>query len=540
MKRIIFLLMVLLILASCQIFPESRNNAIGSFAIELSIDDATPTNISVIYENGEGESSTALFNLDLKSRDPDIYTTEKINVETGNYSLTQCLVLDANDSIIAAAPIAGSDMATEVIATLPLDFSIVKDEETTIEPEIKTYSVSDTPEQYGYTSATASVIGLYDDFGESINNFSFDILREVSEEHPENVFISPVSLVYAFGLLHPGCGDAAAQEIKDVFYLNDLTENDEELYQLFMDFGNYLHTLDEGVDLSLAHAFWYDINKTPSSQYLTTINTYFGAETDQIDFSNTSNVVEEINSWAADKTHDKIEEVVTEDDVYGWIAALANATYFKGSWVNGFDSRDTREQTFYTVFDSSETVTCDMMSGGSIDDPWGMKTYRTEDFQLVRIPFKDKSRYEMACLMPFDKTCEEFLGNLDGEDWDYWMDNSHSTELILNMPKFEEEHKYYLPDALKNLGMQAVFSLGSLSRMFTDPNGFGVDDVIQSTFISVDEEGAEAAAVTVIGVYESCEPMVTEITFDRPFIYAIQDAETHAIIFIGIMKEPTQ
>jgi serpin B len=447
--------------------------------------------------------------------------------------------LDINDSIIAASPLAGSDMATSVTITLPLDFSIEKEEKTIIAPEIISYSGTDTPEKYGYTGATANLIGLYDDFGRSINSFTFDILKEVSEVDAQNIFISPVSLIYAFGLLHPGCVDDAGNEIKNVFYLDGLTENNEELYQLFMDFGNYLHTLDDGVDLSLAHAFWYDNSLTPTSNYLTTINTYFGAEAEQIDFGNSSQVVKEINDWASEKTNEKIDEIVTENDVQGWIAALANATYFKGSWVNGFNSKDTKDHNFYTVYDSTGSVNCQMMSGGTIDDPWSMKTYRSEDFQLVRIPFKDKSRYEMACLMPFDKTCEEFLSDINGENWDQWMDNTHPTDLILNMPKFEERHKYYLPAILQELGMQNIFLAGALSRMFSNSTAFGVDEVIQSTYISVDEEGAEAAAVTVVAVWTSAGPMVTEITFDRPFIYAIQDSETHAIIFIGIMKDPT-
>ena len=528
---------LLLLLISCQIFSDIGGTSIGSFIIELDIDDTNPVHVSVIYENDDGEVRTALLNL--RRMGQTLFQTDEINVNTGNYSLEQCLILDANDSIIAAAPFDGSDKAGFVTTPLPLNFNITKDEKTTITPDIITYSETDTPETYGYSSITSTLIGLYDDFSISINDFSFDIMQEVSQANAENVFISPISLVYAFGLLHPGCSDVAGQEIKDLFYLNDLTSSDEELYQLFMNFGNYLHTLDEGVDLSLAHAFWYDNSLTPTSSYLTTINTYFDAEIEQIDFNNANQVVEEINSWAADKTHDKIEEVVTENDVAGWIAALANATYFKGSWVNGFDSRDTKSHTFYTIYDSTESVECQMMSGGTIDDPWGMKTYMAEDFQLVRIPFKDKSRYEMVCLMPYDMSCEAFLSDMNAEDWDNWMDYSHITELILSMPKFEEDHKYYLPAVLQELGMQNIFQAGALSRMFSNSTDFGVDDVIQSTYISVDEEGAEAAAVTVVAVWVSAEPMVKEITFDRPFIYTIQDAETHAIIFIGIMKDPT-
>jgi serpin B len=536
MKRISPFLFILLLFTSCQIFPEIDDAAIGSFSIEVTMDDMSPAAVSMIYENAQGESSTALLNL--QQRGQILYITENIHLETGNYNLMQCMILDANDSIIAAAPVAGSEMSGSVTTTLPWDFSIVEDEETTIEPEIIAYSTTDTPAKYGYTSATSTVIGLYDDFGTSINNFTFDILTEITAEDSENVFISPVSMVYAFGLLYPGCGATTSQEIKDVFYLNDLADSDEELYQLYMDFGTYLKTLDDGVELALAHAFWYDLGLTPKSSYLSIINSYFGAETEQIDFRNTSNVVNEINNWAAENTNDKVTKVVDESDVGSWVAALANATYFKGNWVNGFEANKTNNQTFYKDLDSTASVSCQMMHGGTIDDPWGMKCYREQDLQLVRIPFKDKSRYEMVCLMPLNKTCEEFLADLDGEQWNDWMDHSHTMELILNMPKFEEKHKYYLKNALYNLGMQSMFTSPDLTGIFINSNNLAVDEVIQGTFISVDETGAEAAAVTVIGMWESAEPMVSEFTFDHPFIYAIQDAETHAIIFIGTMKNP--
>ena len=140
--------------------------------------------------------------------------------------------------------------------------------------------------------------------------------------------------------------------------------------------------------------------------------------------------------------------------------------------------------------------------------------------------------------MPRDKSCDELLADLDGEQWNTWMEHTYSHELILNIPKFEESYKYYLKNPLKNLGMQTMFSNPDLSGMFSNVNNLAVDDVIQGTFISVDETGAEAAAVTVIGIVGTSAPSVIELTLDHPFIYAIQDAETHAIIFIGIMTDP--
>jgi serpin B len=140
--------------------------------------------------------------------------------------------------------------------------------------------------------------------------------------------------------------------------------------------------------------------------------------------------------------------------------------------------------------------------------------------------------------MPTDKSCDDLLAELDVAQWATWMEYSYQHDIILKMPKFQESHKYYLGTQLSDLGLETTFSTDAdLSGIFSETSNFAVDDVIHSTFIRVDETGAEAAAVTVIVVWTSV-PTVVELTLDHPFIYAIQDAETHAIIFIGKMMSP--
>jgi serpin B len=496
--------------------------------------DASPQTVSLIYQNSEGESRNVLANLTPLGYDD--YITDDINVFTGNYELIQFLVLNDQDSILAAAPLSGSTKAASVSSSLPYAFSVTKNCSITVEPDIVTYIASDTPELYGYSSSSVNVIGLYDDFANSINHFSFDMFRELIKDNDGNIFISPVSMAYAFGLLYPGSRTYTTEEIRNVFYLNNFT--DEELYQLYKDFGDYLINLDDGVTFSLAHAFWYAPEYQPMSSYLSILTSYFDTEVSALDFNDVSNAADVINDWASDNTNGKIKKVVEESDVTDLIAALANATYFKGNWLNGFDAKDTRNEVFYTNWNGSDSVSCQMMHGGTEEEPWGMDYYRNEDIQLVRIPFKTNSCYEMICVMPKDKSCDELLADLDGDQWNTWMESSSCRELILNMPKFEESFKYYLKDPLKDLGMQTMFTEPDLSGMFSNINNLAIDDVIQGTFISVDETGAEAAAVTVIGVYVTSAPSVIELTLDHPFIYAIQDAETHAIIFIGKMMSP--
>ena len=537
MKKISTLLIILLILSSCQLFSFLGEKATGNLCLEIELDDDTPSAVSVIYENSKGEIRTEL--LKFASANNGLYTTNTISLNTGNYTLKQFLVINSLDSIIAAAPVNGSSKASEVSEELPINFKIEKDETYILVPEILPYSASDTPETFGYNSETVNVISLYDDFGRSINNFSFDLIREIIKGDSGNVFISPVSMMYAFGLLYPGSGGETTQALRDVFYLNDFSDGNE-LYQLYKDFGTYLTTLDEGVDLSLAHAFWYKAGYHPTSTYLNVLDTYFNTEVSDMDFTNTVNAAEVINQWAADHTNNKIKNIVDPSMFSEQTAAvLANATYFLGKWINGFKKSDTESKTFYTQTDESTSTECDMMRGGTTDDPFSMDYYSDNDIQIVCIPFKNNSRYEMTCIMPKQQSCDELFLAINDEQWNTWMNLTHTTDIILEMPKFEGSYKYLMNDPLKALGLTNLFYSPDLSGMFNESYNLYVDKVLQDTYISVDESGAEAAAVTVIIVnWESVEPMTIEVKLDHPFIYAIQDSETNAIIFIGKMKSP--
>jgi len=497
--------------------------------------DVRPETISLIYQNSNGESRQVLANL--KPQGNDDYITSNIKVMAGNYELTQFLVLNDQDSILAAAPLSGSTKAASVSSSLPYAFSVTKNCSITVEPDIVTYTASDTPELYGYLSSSVNAVSLYDDFANSINLFSFDILSEIIKNKNGNIFISPLSMVYAFGLLYPGTGTITAEEIQNVFYLNDYTN--EEILQLYKDFGNYLKYLDSGVNISLAHAFWYMPYLHPRETYLSVLNTYFDAEVSDLDFNDPNHAADVINRWASDNTNGKIPLAVSPSDLMdGIVAALANATYFKGNWLNGFDTKDTHAEIFYTNTDESDSTSCQMMLGGTEEEPWKMKSYSDDHLQLIRIPFKENSCYEMVCIMPLDQSCDDLLAELDVDQWNTWMEYSYQHDVILKIPKFQESHKYYLAEQLSDLGLETTFSTNAdLSAMFSDANNFAVSEVIHSTFIRVDETGAEAAAVTVITGWDSI-PIIIELTLNHPFIYAIQDAETHAIIFIGKMMTP--
>jgi serpin B len=107
-------------------------------------------------------------------------------------------------------------------------------------------------------------------------------------------------------------------------------------------------------------------------------------------------------------------------------------------------------------------------------------------------------------------------------------------EIIL--PKFKFEYEKYLNDQLKSLGMLDAFEpyLADLSGI-SDADIY-VDFVKQNTFVDVNEEGTEAAAVTTIGIKEVSMP--PSYIMDKPFIFAIRERMTNTLLFIGKVEKP--
>ena len=101
------------------------------------------------------------------------------------------------------------------------------------------------------------------------------------------------------------------------------------------------------------------------------------------------------------------------------------------------------------------------------------------------------------------------------------------------LPRFKLEYGVNLNDTLKALGMEIAF-IGGADFSGMAPNLL-ISEVKHKTFVEVNEEGTEAAAATGVTILESVPP---DFRVDRPFFFAIYDAETETILFMGTVTEP--
>jgi serine protease inhibitor len=260
---------------------------------------------------------------------------------------------------------------------------------------------------------------------------------------------------------------------------------------------------------------------------------YFDAEVRELDF-NRADAKDIINDWIEDKTNDLIKDVIKEVSPQT-VMFLINAIYFKGTWKFSFDEELTENQSFQTYSDGN--VTAPTMQQQAL-----LNYYENDLFQSVELPYGDE-KFNMILFLPNrDKTTNDVISEMNDSNWDTWTSSlTKSDSVVVYLPKFKIEYDAKLKENLINLGMGNAFTSGLADFSNMTPVSVYISEVIHQSFVEVNEEGTEAAAVTVVVIdYTSAGgPETIEIKFDRPFVFAIYEKSTNAILFLGEVLNPT-
>jgi len=368
---------------------------------------------------------------------------------------------------------------------------------------------------------------------ESGNTFGFELFKEIVEqEGDKNIFISPLSVSMALGMTLNGADDDTCEAMKQTLELVGLTEEDiNKSYQSLIEL---LRGLDPQVLFQIANSIWYREGFAVKQSFLDTCQQYFDAVVAGLDFSDLD-AADTINGWVDESTNGKIEEIVDSPIHPLTVMFLINAIYFKGTWKYEFDEQDTRSETFYLI-DGSESA-CQMMQQEAT-----LAYYENNDFQVVDLPYGN-GKYSMTVLLPAqDKNIDELIAELNDSNWNEWMGNLSQEEIELYLPKFTVEYEIKLNDVLKAMGMEVAFDSvqADFTRMYDADQTIGnlyIHEVKHKTFVEVNEEGTEAAAVTSVEMrLTSAGPYMR---VNRPFIFAIRENHSGSILFAGKIVEPT-
>jgi serine protease inhibitor len=359
------------------------------------------------------------------------------------------------------------------------------------------------------------------------NGFAFDLYREVAKENDgKNLFLSPLSAQAALLMAANGAkGDTYDQIVKAIGFENYSADDVNSAFRKII-FG--LQTVDTSVDFEFANSVWIKDGFNVKQDYVSLLADNFDAEASNVDFG-TDAGVGKVNNWCSEKTHGMIPTIMDGPDD-NLKLALINALYFKGQWSTKFDKSNTQEN-YFTAIDGSRNK-IDFMNQAE-----EFLYSESEDMQVCELPFGNKA-YAMDFLLPHkDLDFNEFFSDFTYDDLDEYLSAFGTAQVILMLPKLDLEDDVNLIPALSRLGIKDAFIYGTAD--FTDihePKELFIGIVRQKTALEMNEEGAKAAAVTSIGMYNDASPgPVDQAVFfaDHPFLFLIREKSTGAILFIG-------
>ncbi len=363
------------------------------------------------------------------------------------------------------------------------------------------------------------------------NEFGFNVFKKLHQHNPaDNLFVSPSSIATALTMALNGAKGATADEIKTMLKINQFDL--PEINAAYKTMLTTLPALDNEVTLQSANSIWYRQGFPVKPPFLETNTQYFGSQVQALDFRNpdAKNV---INGWVNDKTRGLIPTIIDEipDNA---IMYLINAMYFKGSWTRKFDKDETTQMPF--IKSNQTTTPVDMMGySGTVKFP----LYTEDAFYAVDLPYGD-SVYSMTLLVPRGNAdVETLIADLNMQKWQQITTGMSVQEMNLRMPKFKMKYEKTLNRALQELGMQTAFSRAADFTNIADAE-LSVDEVKHKSFIEVNEEGSEAAAVTSIGIIVTSVPSYPDILLNRPFLFVIRENQAGNVLFLGKMMNPNE
>ncbi len=386
---------------------------------------------------------------------------------------------------------------------------------------------------FAFPPDTVKKKGVEMSFASRGNEFGFNLLSEVIKQDKEkNIFISPFSISCALTMTYNGAKGETKAAMAKVLGLEKLSL--DEVNQAVSELQKKLAKIDPRVKLLIANSLWARKGIKFKNDFLKRTQKSFQAEITALDFKSPK-ARKRINQWVDKKTQGKIKEIIKEIPPLA-VLYLINALYFNGKWQKKFDPTKTKKEAFNVLNKGKKDVWMMTQSGRFL-------YYQGEGFQAVNLPYGD-GRISMYIFLPdANSNIYKFLEGLNTKNWLAWLDGFNEMEGEIKLPKFQLEYENSLVAPLSSLGMEIVFDpqKADFTGMRTEGELF-ISDVKHKAVCEVAEKGTEAAAVTSIEIsLTAIQKPEERFTFivDRPFFFAIRDNSTEAVLFLGVVVDPS-
>ena len=385
-------------------------------------------------------------------------------------------------------------------------------------------------------------------FANDNNGFTLRFLKTVNETDVsgKSFIYSPLSITYVLGMVNDAATGQTERELEQTlgFHEGGIQAVNDYCKNLI----DNLPKVDKKVTLNIANAIFVNKHYRLKEQFQKDMQDYYDAQAETLDFSSPE-TLGHINGWCDDKTNGMIPTILDGVDP-DMASYLLNAIYFKADWASKFDPKNTKTESFNA-------------EKGSIDLPMMHQNvlinYKENDtYTAIMMPYGD-DYWNMTVMLPKEgKTTDDVINYLAGTVYYKTEGDPESGyyvpyEVDLKLPRFETmsdtedlarkdtdvPQESGLITLLKKMGIQLAFDsfCEEICNMCELP--VYISMMRQKAKIKVNEEGSEAAAVTVAGARE--ESLGSDVrpnpkaTFhaNRPFVYVIREASSGVILFIG-------
>ncbi len=382
-----------------------------------------------------------------------------------------------------------------------------------------------------YQKADESAEKVSEDVVKANNRFGMKIFsRLAKEEGAKNIMISPLSISIAMAMTANGAVDEALSEMKEVLGFGNMNMPDvnEQFEQLIAS----LVEADKYMTLEIADSLWLDERFAPDvkDDFISVLEDYYSAALFTEDFADPA-TADKINSWVSEKTHEKIGKIIGEIGA-NTVMYIINAVYFKAGWTHPFAKGLTYSQKFQ--LSDGNIREADLMHAGG--DTYTFKIVK-ENYSVVRIPY-GRGVFAFYAIVPSGNV-DDFIDKIAQDDINSCFESlRESFDFSLGLPKFRFAYEKSLKDTFKTLGMERIFA-GGLENISSNVENLHISNIFHKTFIEVDEEGTEAAAVTADSADTGEDYTPPSVFADRPFVFVIRDERTGSILFVGKVEDPT-
>jgi serpin B len=365
------------------------------------------------------------------------------------------------------------------------------------------------------------------------NTFALDLFKTTcASSDKTNIFVSPLSVSMALSMTLNGAGGETAEQMRNALRASDYST--EQVNEYNKSLQDALTQVDPSTHLSIANSIWYREGFPVKNDFVQVNRDHYYAEIHPLNFSS-PDAVRQINRWCAVQTNDKIPEILKaipgEAMMY-----LINAVYFKGIWVSQFDEKATGPEDFYPA--EGRPFKVNMMRQTEAD----FNYYSDECAGYLELPYGNNA-FSMILMLPHEgQTTDDVLEHLDSDYWNDLTTRLYGAKVNLYLPRFKAECEYRMNEKiLPDMGMILPFTGGAdFSGISEIP--LSISQVIHKTFVEVNEEGTEAAAVTSVGMYLTglpAERQPVNYVVNKPFLFVIRENSTGIILFTGKMGEVT-